>query len=184
MRNDKRNLTDVFDLFQRLDGSRIQTSEEWMEYREEWKQLLEEEIYGSFPKNPDKAKGIVRNSRLLYDGRMILEDIDLVFGQDEQIHIPAEILRPIQKGQYPVIIWNRHEKGDICPAEEELVCERGMILASFCRCDLAADTPGETLLDRAYAGYGWGRIAQWAFGMRKLLDYVEEQPYCNRDWIV
>lgn len=185
---DKRKLKNVkvFDLFEKPDGSRIETPQEWMECRDEWKTILKECLYGTFPEAAERAVGTVAARRLLYGGKAVWEKIILSFGKEEKIELPAEIIRPVKEGAAPVILWNRHNADDICPAEEELVCSRGFAIASFCRGDLIEDAPGmeDHRLLRAYPHYSWGRIAQWAFGLMRLLDYVEQQPYCDRSHVV
>lgn len=175
----------VFNLFMREDGSEIKSPEEWMEYRTRWKEILQENLYGTFPQEEGTAEGRITESKPVYGGKAVLEKIRLSFGREKQVQLPAEILRPVGEGKYPIILWNRHAADDICPVEEELVCGRRFVLASFCRGDLVEDVakPKDKRLEEAYPGYTWGRIAQWAFGMSRLLDYVSEQEYCDRKFV-
>ena len=184
-REEKRMEERVSDLFKREDGKRISGSREWMEYRSKWKEILQRELYGTFPQEAGTAEGTVENSRIVYGGRAVLESVRLSFGKEKEIQLPAEILRPVGQGKYPVILWNRHCPEEVCPVEEEMVCGRKFVLASFFREDLAGDAKEaeEEGLMGAYPGYTWGRIAQWAFRMSRLLDYVEKQEYCDRRFV-
>ena len=172
----------ISNLFQREDQSMIDSPGEWMEYRERWKEILMENLYGTFPREEGTAEGRISDSSLDYGGKAVRETIQLCFGREKQVRLPAEILRPAGEGKHPVILWNRHSLDDICPVEEELVCGRGFVLASFVRGDLVEDAgnPENKSLSEAYPGYTWGRIAQWAFGMSRLLDYVSGQEYCDK----
>ena len=175
----------VSNLFLKKDGSMIASPGEWMEYRAQWKEILEENLYGTFPREAGTAGGRITESSLVYGAKAVRETVELRFGREKQVCLPAEILRPEGGGKYPVILWNRHCQEDRCPVEEELVCGHGFVLASFVRGDLVEDAaePEDKSLLEAYPGYTWGRIAQWAFGMSRLLDYAAEQEYCDRRYV-
>lgn len=176
----------VFDLFLKEDGRRMTDVTEWMTQREAWKQLLMEKLYGTFPEVVGSVTSKVIESKPMYDGRAVLEHIVLSFGEKKTVKLPITILRPNKTGKSPVIVWNRHGEMEVCPVEEKFLCEQGIVLASFIRSDLIDDGPKPENIDllEAYPGYTWGRIAQWAFGMRVLLSYVLQQNYCDVNKVV
>ncbi len=191
-KEDLPRIAELPDPFLKPDGTRVQTPAEWPEQREYLKAMLSHYMYGTMPPAPTNTTGELMYTRSLYDGRAVMEVVKITFGPDDRpdtkVSFIAEVTRPVVEGRVPVIIWNQFtpKRYDVCPAEEEIVCNRHYAIIEYKKEQLAKDSP-EALdgpLATAYPGYTWGAIAMWSWGTSRIIDWLGTTDFADMDRIV
>lgn len=181
MEKDERQTEGFANPFLKEGGEEISTKEEWEEKRKQYCDFLERTLYGIRPAYTGTIESEVQNQEFLYEGKAVKETVRLWFFGKENPGMDVEILRPSRKGKVPVIVWNCSRKMEHCPTEELLVCERNFALAVFNREDLAWDNETSGILEEQYPNADWGRIAQWGWGMSRIMDYLDTTEYALPD---
>ena len=74
-KDDLPSIPELPDPFEKPDGSRVMTPEEWPAQREYLKELLAHYLYGHMPKDSGVTKGEVVFSRPVYNGKAVAETI-------------------------------------------------------------------------------------------------------------
>lgn len=170
--------------FLKDDGSEITGPEEWNRKKRQYLQFLQENVYGSMPEYNGHITAEITDSSVCCQGRAIREDIALKLFADNRYEIKISILRPVSRDRVPVIIWNCCRSLEVCPIEEELICERKFALVFYDRETIARDSEQDGILEKVYPGYGWGRIAQWTWGISRILDYLDTTEYAWKNHYV
>ena len=70
-KDDLPSIPELPDPFEKPDGSRVMTPEEWPAQREYLKELLAHYLYGHMPKDSGVTKGEVVFSRPVYNGKRL-----------------------------------------------------------------------------------------------------------------
>lgn len=167
--------------FLKEDGREIKTRQEWEGQKNSYLSFLEYSLYGSMPKWGGTISGEVISQTSCYNGKAIREIVNIrIFGKDQK-GIKVIVIRPDIEERVPVIVWNCYKNLEICPIEEELICERKFAIASFDREEIAADGKEDGILEKLYPEYGWGRIAQWSWGNSRIIDYLETTAFALPD---
>jgi len=168
--------------FLNSNGNMIRSLNEWDDQKECFKDILINELYGTFPKYEGRLRVIPVAKNVIYDGKAIKEIVDLdLFNSSDKIQT-IEITRPNLSGRFPVVVWNRGTfKGitESCPIEEELVCCEHIVLLKYNRQQLVADGPQKGILDEFYPNYTWGKIAQWAWLSSRVADYLDTTSFSD-----
>ncbi len=156
------------------DGVRVQSPVEWPAQREYLKAMLAHYLYGHMPAEPGAVSGQLLYSRPVYAGRALAERVRITAGPAGQIAFEADIIRPAAAGRVPVFTWNQFSDRRGCPAEQEIVVERGYAIAEFDKAQLAPDdgSAARCALALAYPECDWGCIAMWAWGHSRLADWL------------
>lgn len=92
--------------------------------------------------------------------------------------------RPRQRGKLPVIV-----DGDLCWGEPhgdvvEEVVKRGYTLVFFDRTQIAPDSAERQGVYEAYPHYEGGRLAAWAWGYHRVVDWLLTQDWVNPKRII
>ncbi len=172
------------DPFLFLDGSQVQTQEDWARRRNEIMVLILDIQYGHLPDAPGNVKQErVFSKKMLHDGVTRLEKHMLVMGPEDGIraqldlYFPANIDKPC-----PVILsigWDS-------PIIKE-INERGYIFAGFGpeqfdRSEEGKPTAGA--VEQAYPEMEIATLAAWAWGASRMLDYLETLPEVDAKKVV
>ena len=163
-KDDLPSIPELPDPFEKPDGSRVMTPEEWPAQREYLKELLAHYLYGHMPKDSGVTKGEVVFSRPVYNGKGVAETIKLTAGRKGEVVFYADLIRPVKEGRVPVFTWNQFTGRHGSPAEEEIVCRRGYAIMEFDKEQLAPDN-GDAIngvVAKAFPECDWGAIAMWA----------------------
>ncbi len=174
------------DPFRFEDGSRVRSREDWPRRREELLNLILHYEYGRVPPPPGNVKGPLvseeNNGSLGGIARTVLLEMG---PEDRKLTTRVEILTPAGPGPWPVIV-----RGDLCwkrlPAEILAdATRRGYAVAEFDRTDFAPDSKDRTKgIYAAYPGTNCGAVAAWAWGFARVVDYLWEQPWVDREKII
>jgi hypothetical protein len=167
------------DPFLRPDGTRVASPREWVRQRVRLLQSILHYEYGELPPRPRQSRDIlaelVRTVALPALGAT-QSTIRLALGPGRAIPVRLILTVPGGAGPFPVIV-----RGDLCwgkakPRIVAAVVERGYILADFDRTAVARDAPIEDRVYDAYHDFDGGRIAAWAWGYQRVIDYLETLP--------
>ena len=162
------------DPFLGSDGKRIRTKREWQRQR---KYLLNRVLhyeYGQLPPAPRNVIAEITQTRYLKAQGAIKQTLRLKMGPNHEMDAKVVLTLPVGNGPFPAII-----RGDLCwgPIERNIVSavmKRGYILADFDRLDIAGEgaKTGNTGIYIAYPEFEGGRIAAWAWGFHRVVDYL------------
>lgn len=171
------------------NGSRVRTPGEWRAQR---KRLLEQVLtteYGALPPAARNVIGAPVSSRML-DGVDAEERvIRLSMGPRGSVHTHLTLTLPRKQGAFPTIVCGDFVAGDRywVRVPQEIVREivgRGYALAEFDRVEIASDSAERTGVYAAYPNYTGGRSSAWAWGYHRVIDYLEKQPFVDRNRII
>ena len=185
-KDDLPSIPELPDPFEKPDGSRVMTPEEWPAQREYLKELLAHYLYGHMPKDSGVTKGEVVFSRPVYNGKGVAETIKLTAGRKGEVVFYTDLIRPVKEGRVPVFTWNQFTGRHGSPAEEESVCRRGYAIMEFDKEQLAPDN-GDAIngvVAKAFPECDWGAIAMWAWGHSRLVDYLFTTDWADTDKII
>lgn len=229
----ERQLPDVKDLpeqvelpdpFVMLDGTRIETIDDWYaKRRPELKRLFQHYIYGYLPPAPEMTFETVKTDPDLFGGKATYKEIiihmHLPEGAEHQLNlamfVPNTPPRPLPVfvftnacGNHTVLDYEgismvardwvhgnceteqQRRGGHAGVYEIENTINRGYAAATFAVADMDPDKPDWT--DGIHAKYKnapgdsltrWGTIAAWAWGIHRVIDYLETDPDIDQDRI-
>lgn len=164
------------DPFGFLDGSRVQTKEDWARRRKEILALVLDIQYGHLPEAPGNVKQeFIFGRTMLHDGVTRLEKHMLSMGPENGLRAQLDLYFPATiEASCPVIL----HIGWKAPIIKE-INERGYIFAGFGadqfdRSEEGTPTPGA--VEQAYPEMEIATLAAWAWGASRMLDYLETLP--------
>src|SRR5205085_10381446 len=99
----------------------------------------------------------------------------LTMGPKQAIQTRLFLSVPAGKGAFPVIIRGDLGWGRVDPAIVAEITKRGYILAEFSRVEIAPDSAEKGGVYAAYPDYEGGRLAAWAWGYHRVVDYLLTQ---------
>lgn len=175
-------ITELPDPFIKPDGTRVADAAGWEAQREYLKAMLDHYMFGETPAPPEDVRGEVLSCEQCLDGLAVRERLRLT--DERGLSLEAELLRPAEPRNCPVIIYNRMSDGERCTAEEDVI-KRGYAILFFNRDQLAADEMGAKEFDRAaflkyYPEYPRARaIAIWGWGCSFCASWAEKQPWAG-----
>ena len=91
---------------------------------------------------------------------------------------------PGGSGPFPAIVTGDLGWARVKPEIVSAVVARGYILAEFSRVDIAPDSSETAGVYAAYPDYRGGRLAAWAWGYHRVVDYLYTLPAVDRQRIV
>ncbi|MEP7085069.1 MAG: hypothetical protein ABI854_10060 [Betaproteobacteria bacterium] len=160
------------DPFLRVDGTRVRTRRQWSRQRA-WLlgQVLHYE-YGRLPAAPATVTADASRARFIKSIGACETALVLRMGPNLSVTARLRLTVPRGDGPFPVIV-----RGDLCWGRlardiTAKVVQRGYILADFDRTDIVADSAKRDGIHRDYPEYEGGRIAAWAWGFHRVVDYL------------
>jgi hypothetical protein len=165
-------ITELPDPLQSRDGRRIETREAWAAHRQALLELVVATEYGLLPPDPGNVSGTERASRPLSEPGATEIELMLSMGPEQSLQMPLILTLPPGNSPFPVIV-----RGDLCwggvlPEIVATVVGRGYALAQFDRTGLAPDSAERGGVYAAYPDTHCGRIAAWAWGYHRVVDYL------------
>lgn len=177
-------LTELPDPLVKPDGTRITSRRAWASQR---RALLESVLryeYGALPPVPQTFTGKEMASRTLEAVSATEHDIRLTIGSSEMLQTRLVLTLPATAKAVPVIVC-----GDLCwgRVKPEIVAEvvkRGYALAEFDRTEIAPDSAERGGIYAVYPDYHGGRLAAWAWGYHRVVDYLLSRKEIDRKRII
>ena len=176
------------------DGRRALTRDDILLRREEIKELLSREVYGKIPSPPDHLCvkiSDVDNSFAAGKATLYTLSFNVSFGEVESSFSVKSIL-PSRPGKSPAIIY-LSENGSIpdkfLPAEE--ISDRGYAIfvlpyseiAPYGKARRFQDSPAKHLAKRQKNATAPGKLAMWAWGAMRVMDYLVSQTNVDKERI-
>jgi hypothetical protein len=168
-------LAELPDPFLRPDGKRVKTAPEWERQRKALIDLVLHYEYGALPPVPKNVRAKEVATRTLADVGMTEKEMLLTMGPKQAIQTRLFLSVPSGKGPFPVIIRGDLGWGRVAPATAAEITRRGYILAEFSRVEIAPDSAEKGGVYVAYPDYDGGRLAAWAWGFHRVVDYLLTQ---------
>ncbi len=186
-------------------GDSIQSLKEWKAHKAYIKEMLTFYQYGQTPPKPIKVK-VVETDNAVEDGK-VHSSYDFTLTNNQQsLTFRVGLIRPQNSEPHPVIIKNDRYRFDLSEIHDKKVREkytrqdrlsidffaadtlvqRGYIYCKFNREDVFQDVKGPKnggIFD-LYPGYDWGAITAWAWTYQIIIDWLEHQPFVDREKIV
>jgi len=195
------------------DGTRVTTPEQWQKRRDEVKAILEHYELGHAPPPPGNVRGEDIKSAALVDGTVSYRLVHLTFGPHRKLQIDIAIFAPVGAGPFPTIInpsffmtpgvdstnmpaaaaTNRLIRMFSMPVDPERaalgysnVLARGYAVVTYHYTQCGEDNPNfrASTFYPAYPGYDWGDLMGWAWGLSRVVDYVETQPFADKTKLI
>lgn len=174
-----------------ISGEKITTAQDWEKYRRnEIYYLFENFVYGKAPQKPkDMTFSVETKTR---DGGILQKDILISF---DGFSIRANLFLPAgHVGKLPAFLVNMHEfEEKKCDFNVSLdydevpvldILQRGYALATMpthqiCPDKFTGEPYGDGIfqaIDYEKGDNSWSIIASWAWGLSRVLDYLETDP--------
>ena len=165
------------DPFLRADGKRITSPREWKPLREYWQAMVLHYEYGELPPKPRGIRAEIVEQREMPDLKAARIEYRLHIEATVPLAVRLLLYRPKRGGRLPAII-----DGDLCWGEPkgeivEEVLKRGYILVFFDRTHIAPDSAERKGIYEAYPDYEGGRLAAWAWGFHRVVDWLSTVSY-------
>jgi len=169
-------ISELPDPFVKPDGKRVRSPREWPAQRKRLLETILHYEYGPLPPKGAKVRGELLETRELADGLGTAREVRLSMGPDGSVKVRLMLAAPSGKGPYPVILdgdlgWGRLSEDFI-----RAVVGRGYILAAFNREEVGPDSAERKGVYEAWPDYDGGRLAAWAWGFHRTLDYLLTLP--------
>lgn len=177
------------------DGTKVTTLEHWRIRRQEMIDILEDYEYGHMPPPPGnvKAQAATDQTRVFADRDSTFEanyrKLHLTFGPDGACGFDIGLFTPLGQAPaegYPVLLSLTFsaENRSVFSASEAV--KRGYAVITIPYNELGADAPNwkETAFFPHYPDYDWRDFSAWAWGISRVVDYVETAPGIDKDKII
>lgn len=170
------------------NGKIITSREEWEERRKSLQNMICQEMYGYIPFRPFETLGeIVKHEENAFGGKAIIDTISLRVVTKKGVAVflfdLAVPKRETQMGKYPAFIHLTFQPTD--PMVEEII-DQGYACASVYYQNIMPDRPEAELegvggISEVIPEIGWGKVCMWAFGISRIMDYLEIRNDILRD---
>lgn len=169
-------IVELPDPFLKPDGSRVRSRREWPAQRRRLLGAILHYEYGPLPPKGSRVTGRLLGSREMTDGSGTVREVELSMGPRGVVKVRLMLAVPAGKGPFPVILdgdlgWGRLDDRFIFA-----VLGRGYILAAFNREQVGPDSGERKGVYEAWPEYDGGRLAAWAWGFHRTLDYLLTLP--------
>ena len=184
-----------------IEGDPVTTAQQWTDQRRpEIVDMLQNYVYGYTPPAPTNLTSTVvsEDGDAFGDGRATRRVVELDYGPEGtktatvNLYLPNHVTEPA-----PVVVsLNRSGNEAIEPGGSradrwhlENTIDRGYAVATAHVDDFARDSSSfsEAIID-PYAADGfegnWKAIGAWAYGISRMVDYVETDAAINPDWTI
>jgi hypothetical protein len=190
--------TNLPDALTMAGGTKVTTSEQWPARRDEMKAILEYYELGHAPPPPGNVKGKILHSQKLLNGTVQYRLVHLSFGPRHQLGFDLAIFTPAGHGPFPTIINPAfYATPGTSPTNPPAAAvtnypgfanalARGYALVTWHYTECGDDNTNflATSYYPAYPGYDWGELMGWSWGLSRVVDYVETQPFANKTKII
>jgi dienelactone hydrolase len=160
------------DPFLRTDGTRVRTKDDWSQQRKELLARVLHYEYGPLPPVPDNVAAKELSSKKIEATGATETELLLTMGPKNAIQTHVILTVPAGKGPFPAIIRGDLGWGRVKPEIVANIVKRGYILADFSRVEIAPDSAEKAGVYAAYPDYQGGRLAAWAWGYHRVVDYL------------
>ncbi len=157
------------------DGTPVTTAEQWQQRRKEITDMILTIEYGHLPPPPEKIPAKEESIERIDEVGADLHRITLHLGPNHEVPLHVGLYVPAGgTGPYPVVlavepVWEEHLR----PVAKTVV-EAGYIFAGYQRHDLDRDDADRSDgLHPLYPQYDWASLAVWAWGVMRVVDYLE-----------
>lgn len=175
-------IAELPDPFLRPDGTRVATMQQWRRQRARLTRQILHYEYGALPPRGEVLATTLRTRTLKTTGAKE-QAIRLQVGPGHFVPVRLVLNVPPGDGPFAAIV-----RGDLCwgrPQRDVIaaVLKRGYVLADFDRTDIAPDAPEQAGIHRACPQFDGGRIAAWAWGFHRVVDYLHTLDVVDRERI-
>ncbi len=169
------------------DGKKVKDAAEWETVRRgEILEMFSSEMYGHVPAKPEGLHFQTLSEESVYDGLGIRKIVRVYLDRagehsfDILLHLPAEAKAPV-----PVFAGLNFKSNEATLDERanyrwpyELVLRAGMGVATAWRDSIQPDVVDAQGGVRSWYNLGgdWGTISAWAWGLSRIMDYLETDP--------
>jgi hypothetical protein len=195
------------------DGTKITTPEQWRQRREEMKRILEFYELGHSPPPPGNVRGEELQSGPVLHGAANFRLVHLKFGPGEKLEMDIAIFTPAPgDGPFPTVInpsfsptpgtavtSNRFPAATNSAARVTGVAspegaargfsnllQRGYAIVTYRYTQCGEDNANfrKSSFYPAYPECDWGVLAGWAWGLSRVVDYLETQPFADQTKLI
>lgn len=182
-------------------GKKVKNARQWEKKRRgEIIEIFSQEMYGHIPSRPEGLHFKTLNQENVYEGKGIRKTVRIYLDSQEQhwfdvlIHLPAQADAPV-----PMFVGLNFKSNDATLDERadfrwpyEMVIEAGMGVATAWRDAIEPDGKDSRIKDEDICKDGgvrawynkdgdWGAISAWAWGLSRIMDYLETDPSVDKD---
>ncbi|HEX4348808.1 MAG TPA: hypothetical protein VH251_00400 [Verrucomicrobiae bacterium] len=220
--NDLPDRPEMPDVMTMADGTKVTTTEQWRQRREEMKGILEHYELGHAPPPPGNVSGQDVQSHPVLGGAANFRLVHLKFGPEEKLGFDIAIFTPAVEGPFPTIINpsffmtpgvnftnnsvmvvktptnnmatnGRPRFNFSAPVDPERAARgftnqlnRGYAVVTYRYTQCGEDNPNfrTNSFYPAYPGYDWGVLLGWAWGLSRVMDYLETQPFADKSKLI
>ena len=190
------NIAELPNPFIFLDGTEVNTRQDWLRRRAEMKAMVLHYQFGNAPALPlpDTIDSEILSETEVLDGQAIKRSVRLRFGPGGAISLSLGLHVPKSgTGPFPVIVHNSPGTFEV---EDTIVADlvrRGYMLVSYQRTDLHPDwgknPEAKKRRDcgdarRAYPKFDWGCLRVWAWGGSVTINWLSTLPEADLTKIV
>lgn len=160
------------DPFLRPNGERMTSPREWKSLRERWLALVLHYEYGELPPQPHRVRAETVEEKGLSDLKAVRTEYRLHIETPVPLSTRLLLFRPRRRGRLPVIVDGDLGWGEPSDKIVEEAVTRGYALAFFDRTRIAPDSAERKGIYEAYPDYAGGRLAAWAWGYHRVIDFL------------
>jgi hypothetical protein len=201
------------DVLTMADGTKVTTPAQWRQRRQEMKRILEFYELGHSPPPPGNVRGKELQAGPVLRGEANFRLIHITFGPRQKLGIDIAIFTPGRgKGPFPTVInpsfsptpgtavtGNRFPgatnsatrvTGVASPERAAQgfsnLLQRGYAIVTYRYTQCGEDNANfrESSFYPAYPGYDWGVLAGWAWGLSRVVDYLETQRFADKQKLI
>jgi hypothetical protein len=160
------------DPFLMEDGSRVKSEAEWRSQRGYLLDMIQYYEYGRMPASPGNVKVTIVSASVSADKAALNRKVRITCGPKDSVSFTAPLDMPNKPGPFPAIIT----VGGASLAG----IARGYLMVSFDQLTLAGDNLDPKKELPVYAAYDWGSLSVWAWGVHRIVDYLETLPEVDK----
>jgi hypothetical protein len=189
------------------DGAKVTTAAQWDARRTEMKRILEYYSLGTMPPPPGNVRGHDLKSQIVANGKAAFRLVHLTFGE-EKLGFDVAIFTPTaNNGPFPTFVnisfdptpgvpfvrsrsypLRQVNSADPEDAARRLapVLDRGYAVVTYYY-EQTGDDSRVGLTNKfiaAYPDYDWHVEGAWAWGMSRVVDYLQTQPFAEKSKLI
>lgn len=184
------------------DGSKVSTSQEWnSKRRAEILKIFADNMFGDIPPKPEGLHfKVLSEDATVYDGIGTRKIIRIFLDASEEHWFDAMLHLPNSGENIPVFVFLNHVGNEVTLAAQksrwpfDMIMQRGFGVITAWHDEIDPDpnpAAGEDVhgpFSRGIRSWyakdcNWGALGAWAWGMSRLIDYLETEPRVGKDRI-